>query len=230
MPQSQPKATTPRFGDILPAHQAGTFAKVRSVWHGLRQGAAVPARADLAPVSLGPTLQICFLAERAPGQGARFRLVGRGLNDAYGMDLRAIPLPALVAAPLQRAFAASIDAVFDHAAILFAQYDRADAQTGLRSVMLHPMRDAQGGTTLALGVAAGFEDGAVLGDLMRQRHCAVMPMPTDLDDPFCTDCARRSDDPRGATVRGGPCVDRRATQKGVQSPARPSFTVIKGGK
>ncbi len=207
----------------IPEHHRPDFTAVRAVWQGMRSGNAIPARADLNPMALGDALPICFLAERMPHHGGRFRLVGRDLNDAYDMDLRSIPLPALVAPPLQQTLVANMDCVFDHGRLLFAQYSVPQAaQT--RSLLLQPLQDSYGRTNLALGIAAGFSPGAALGELTIQTQCALLPV-----NSAAQDAKAQEQQPTNvvALSTDRPVWTTPAQRKGTPKPGRPKLHVVR---
>ena len=81
----------PRRSEILfPA-----LREVEAYWSGLRDGRAMPARADVDPRGIQSALEYAFILERiAPGV-ARFRVAGMHLNDLMGMEVRGMPLTAM---------------------------------------------------------------------------------------------------------------------------------------
>ena len=58
-----------------------------SAWRARRSGRALPARADLSPIDLGPLLPQVFMLGRQDGEEL-FRLSGGLLVDLWGRDLR----------------------------------------------------------------------------------------------------------------------------------------------
>jgi len=81
------------FGQPQPGR---ILTEMRAYWASLRQGRAVPARADVTPQGLRGTLDYAFILERVGPGGARFRLAGRHLVDLMGMEVRGMPLCALM--------------------------------------------------------------------------------------------------------------------------------------
>ncbi|MDO9524551.1 MAG: PAS domain-containing protein [Gemmobacter sp.] len=76
--------------------QPAQFERLRGYWEALRDGGALPARAAVDPRGFADLLESSLLIERiAPGM-ARIRLAGMGLSDLLGMDLRGMPLSALI--------------------------------------------------------------------------------------------------------------------------------------
>ena len=81
------------FGSPQPAR---ILAEMRAYWTSLRQGRALPSRADVTPQGLRGALDYAFILERVGPGGARFRLAGRHLVDLMGMEVRGMPLCALM--------------------------------------------------------------------------------------------------------------------------------------
>lgn len=71
---------------------ARVVADLRAYWDELRQGRAVPTRADVQPAGIGDGLDYAFILERIAPGAARFRLAGRHLVDLMGMEVRGMPL------------------------------------------------------------------------------------------------------------------------------------------
>jgi hypothetical protein len=101
-------APTPGRSFDLPA----PLARLRSFWSGLRRGGELPRRVDITPCQIGDLLDCTLLVERiAPGV-ARVRIAGMRLSDLLGMDLRGMPLSALILPGDRAAFAAELEPVF----------------------------------------------------------------------------------------------------------------------
>lgn len=81
------------FGQPQPAR---ILVGMRAYWDSLRQGRAVPARTDVTPLGLQGALDQAFILERVGPGGGRFRLAGRHLVDLLGMEVRGMPLCALM--------------------------------------------------------------------------------------------------------------------------------------
>ena len=74
----------------------GMLAEVRAYWEGLRQGGDLPKRDDIDPRGIAGALENTFLLERVAPGVARFRLAGMQMHDLMGMDVRGMPLTALI--------------------------------------------------------------------------------------------------------------------------------------
>lgn len=72
------------------------IAQVEAYWHGLCQNGDLPTRAALDPRGLTGALPYTFILERiAPGV-ARFRVAGHHLNQLLGMEVRGMPITAML--------------------------------------------------------------------------------------------------------------------------------------
>ncbi len=137
--------------------RAADLSGVRAYWEALRAGALVPARAQVDPRGIESALDIAFLAERiAPGQ-ARLRIAGMRLNDLMCMEVRGMPLSALILPDSRQRFADALEQVFAGPAIVELAL-RAPAKLGLAALdarmLLLPLRDEIGQITRALGALA----------------------------------------------------------------------------
>lgn len=135
-------------------------AEVRAYWMSLRQGRAVPARADITPLGLRSTLEFAFILERVGSGAARFRLAGRHLIDLLGMEARGMPLCAVLNPGYRGRLSDVLETVFQGPQIVemdlvsSGSYGRPEL-TG--KMLLLPLRSDLGDVTRALGclVAAG---------------------------------------------------------------------------
>jgi len=131
--------------------------QVRSYWQGLRQGSAPPLREALDPRGMAQALESSFLLERiAPGL-ARFRIAGMNLHDLIGLDARGMPLSTLFDPPARARMAAVLESVFAAPAVgeIWLQAECGIGRPTLEGrMLLLPVRDAQGQTSMALGCLA----------------------------------------------------------------------------
>lgn len=87
--------------------------EVEAYWHGLRQGPTLPARAQIDPRGLSRALPNVFILERIAPHVVRFRLSGQALAPLLGMDLRGMPLSALLTPDARAEMEPHIAALFD---------------------------------------------------------------------------------------------------------------------
>lgn len=103
-----------QMGAAVPAQ----LAQMEGYWQALRPAdGSLPRRADFDPRGIADLLECALLLERiAPGQ-VRIRLAGMALCDLMGMDLRGMPLSALMVPEARPALAAHLERVFAGPAI-----------------------------------------------------------------------------------------------------------------
>lgn len=146
-----------RLADYDSRPPGRVVAELRDYWWSLRKGRAIPARSDIDPAGLRGTLDFAFVLERIAPGAARFRLAGRHLVDLLGMEVRGMPLCALMNAGSRGRLSDVVEAVFKAPQIAEidlmspAGYGRAEL-TG-RMVIL-PLKSDLGDVTRALGCVA----------------------------------------------------------------------------
>ncbi|MFI0395155.1 PAS domain-containing protein [Paracoccus jiaweipingae] len=139
---------------LTPQTAAGICNRLRDHWCGLRQGAAVPERSQIQPQAIRPLLDYAFILERIAPGAARFRLAGRHLVDLMGMEVRGMPLCAMMNPTSRGRLADILESVFKAPQIAELMLDSpADygrpALTG--RLLLLPLRSDLGDITRALG-------------------------------------------------------------------------------
>lgn len=129
-------------------------AELRSYWEGLRQGRAIPARADVEPRGIRRALDYAFILERIAPGAARFRLAGRHLIDLMGMEVRGMPICAFLNTSSRGRLSDVLETVFRGPQIAEiriespASYGR-PALSG--RILFLPLRSDLGDVTRALG-------------------------------------------------------------------------------
>ena len=137
------------------------LAEVRAYWEGLRGDSGLPRRDQIDPRGIAGALDTVFLLERiAPGV-ARFRLAGMHINDLLGMDVRGMPLSAMIDPMSRPRLAEALEALFAGPAILTLglEAERSVGRPALAGkLILLPLISARGPCDMALGCLA--TDGA----------------------------------------------------------------------
>ena len=154
---------------------------VRAYWDGLRGADLVPHRTLIEPHGLRDALAHVFLIERiAPGL-ARFRLAGTHMTDLMGMEMRGMPLSALLAPASRDGARALVEAVFAGPSIveLALESDRGLARPAVQGRMiLLPVSGDDGVCDRALGCLVTEGDigrGPRRFAIIRQRTETVLP-------------------------------------------------------
>lgn len=137
--------------------RGGSFAglsSLRAYWEALREEGGIPQRAQIDPRGIENALPIAFLAERiAPGIG-RLRVAGSRLNGLMGMEVRGMPISALIDPDSRDGFAAALERVFAGPAIAELSLRGAPgiAQPRLEGrMLLLPLRAMDGSVSRVLG-------------------------------------------------------------------------------
>ncbi|MBU2941595.1 PAS domain-containing protein [Shimia thalassica] len=85
---------------------------IEEYWESLRNTRCVPPRAEVDPRSMQKSLGQAFILERiAPGM-ARFRVAGHLVSDLMGVDVRGMPLSALITPDSRDGFRDVLEQVF----------------------------------------------------------------------------------------------------------------------
>lgn len=150
----------PHEGKLLHLSDHGTaqpehiLHELRSYWDSLRNGRAIPARAEVEPRAIRRTLDYAFILERIAPGAARFRLAGRHLIDLMGMEVRGMPLCALFDTGSRGRLSDVLETVFRGPQIARIRLE-APASYGrpklAGSLLLLPLRSDLGDVTRALG-------------------------------------------------------------------------------
>ena len=139
---------------------SGTRGKEKSLaafvayWSSMRKGHDVPRRTDIDPRGIEALLENAFIAEKiAPGL-ARLRIAGTHLSDLMGMEVRGMPISALIAPEQRDDLAELLVELFDRPAIVKVNLE-SPAGVGRRTLkgtlLLLPLRSDLGDTSRALG-------------------------------------------------------------------------------
>jgi hypothetical protein len=157
--------------------------RVRAYWDGLRGTDLIPRRRLIEPHGLRDALAHVFLIERiAPGQ-ARFRLAGTHLTQVMGMEVRGMPLSAILVPASRDGARALVEAVFAGPSVveLALESDRGLGRPALQGRMiLLPVGDDDENCDRALGCLVTEGDigrGPRRFAITRQRTETVRPRP-----------------------------------------------------
>ncbi|WP_244936010.1 PAS domain-containing protein [Paracoccus siganidrum] len=143
-----------RMADYGRNQPARIVQDLRCYWQSLRRGHAVPARADVEPHGIGRALDHAFILERIAPGAARFRLAGRHLIDLMGMEVRGMPICAVLSPSSRGRFSDVLETVFRAPQLaefrLLARADYARPELTGRMLIM-PLRSDLGDVTRALG-------------------------------------------------------------------------------
>lgn len=150
--------TSDNVVEIGPARARVLFpalGKIEAYWEGLRDGRAMPARAEIDPRGIADVLEFAFVLERVAPGVARIRLAGMHLDDLMAMSVRGMPITAMFLPEARRELQQVIENVLESPAVvrLTLGSDKGFTRPSLDGqMMLLPLRDALGNATRILGV------------------------------------------------------------------------------
>jgi hypothetical protein len=209
--------------------------RVRAYWDGLRGTDLIPRRRLIEPHGLRDALAHVFLIERiAPGQ-ARFRLAGTHLTQVMGMEVRGMPLSAILVPASRDGARALVEAVFAGPSVveLALESDRGLGRPALQGRMiLLPVGDDDENCDRALGCLVTEGDigrGPRRFAITRQRTETVLPRPPV---PPARQAPAFAEDQRAFTPPAHPAPAFSATDPipaGVQPPPRgkPQLRIVR---
>ena len=170
-----------RLADYEAARPDRVLGDLRAYWQSLRQGRAIPARADVEPRGIRRALDFAFILERIAPGAARFRLAGRHLIDLMGMEVRGMPVCSFLNTSSRGRLSDVLESVFRGPQIAEIRLDSPASygRPGLDARMiLLPLRSDLGDVTRALGclIAEGeIGQGPRRFDLIEDREFPVIP-------------------------------------------------------
>jgi hypothetical protein len=133
------------------------LAEVRGYWEGLRKTGDLPRRDEIDPRGIVGALENTFLLERVAPGVARFRLAGMQLHDLMGMDVRGMPLTALIDPAGRSRVSDQLESVFAGPGTMevWLEAERGLGRPALEARMvLLPLTGMRGVVDLALGCLA----------------------------------------------------------------------------
>lgn len=124
-------------------------------WTGLRAGRPVPCRSEVDPRRIEALLPHALMLEHVTDGPPRIRLAGTQPCALMGMDLRGMPLTAMLEPGARDRFAALAGGVFDGPAVLDCDLATGDDGLPLRArLLMLPLTSDKGAVTRALACLA----------------------------------------------------------------------------
>lgn len=143
-----------RLTDHDPGRPGRVVAALRRHWEMLRGPRPVPDRADVTASGLDAALDYAFILERIGPGTARLRLAGRHLIDLMGMEVRGMPISALLNPGYRGRMSDVLESVFQAPQIaelyLFSQQTEFSPALPARMLLL-PLKSDLGDITRILG-------------------------------------------------------------------------------
>ena len=139
--------------DYQPEMGFAPIAQVEAYWEALRGGRLLPKRSEVDPRGLENNLEHAFILERIAPCVARIRIAGSHLGALMGMEVRGMPLTALLTPDARAVLSEKIEEVCQMPAVCNLRLS-ADGSTGrpaLEARMLLPMKSDLGDVSRVLG-------------------------------------------------------------------------------
>lgn len=136
---------------------AGDFRQlqeVRAYWEATRQNGRLPRRDDINPRGMASALEQVFLVEQIAPNHGRLRLAGMAISDLLGMDVRGMPITALLEPVARAKLSEALGGLFrgDHILDLWLEAERGIGRPALMArMLLLPLIGSHGEPDLALG-------------------------------------------------------------------------------
>ncbi|MFN3210902.1 MAG: PAS domain-containing protein [Roseovarius sp.] len=166
-------------GPLPKDRQDAELRRFVAYWSRMRRDGDVPLRTEIDPRGIESLLSNAFIAEKvAPGL-ARLRIAGTHLSDVMGMEVRGMPLSALIAPEDRARLADAVVELFERPAQLRIELA---ASGGIRraalsaTLVILPLRSDLGDIARALGC---FVTTGTIGATPRRFKivdCAVTPL------------------------------------------------------
>lgn len=129
--------------------------QLMAYWLRLKHGREIPRRGDILPSDMTDFIDAACIIEKTPNGGARFRVAGQTFGDLLDMDVRGMPVHAIIAQNARAQFDHILSQVFlDTTKVSFALEARATYDYPLQKAcfMALPLLDEVGTLTRAICV------------------------------------------------------------------------------
>ena len=127
--------------------------EVRAYWEAMRKDGRLPRRDDINPRGMASALEQVFLVEQIAPNHGRLRLAGMAISDLLGMDVRGMPITALLEPVARAKLSEALGGLFrgDHILDLWLEAERGIGPPLLARMLLLPLIGTHGEPDLALG-------------------------------------------------------------------------------
>ena len=171
------------LADKLRAKWCRPLQQVEAYWEAMRGGRTVPPRSEIDPRGIETALEFAFIAEQVAPTHARLRIGGTHLCDLMGMEVRGMPLSAMIV-PVSRArLAPALEEVFAtpaRAELSLIAEKRLGKPALSGRLLLLPLADDFGDVNRALGC---FVPGGPIGRAPRRFEIVQADISALADRP-----------------------------------------------
>lgn len=163
--------------------------EVRAYWEAMRKDSRLPKRDDINPRGMASALEQVFLVEQIAPNHGRLRLAGMAISDLLGMDVRGMPITALLEPVARARLSEALGGLFRGEQILdlWLEAERGIGRPPLMArMLLLPLIGSHGEPDLALGCFCTKGD---VGRAPRRFTISRMlrePLPATAADHFAS--------------------------------------------
>lgn len=128
--------------------------EVRAYWEATRKNGQLPRRDDINPRGMASALEQVFLIEQIAPNHGRLRLAGMAISDLLGIDVRGMPVTALLEPVARAKLSEALGGLFrgEHILDLWLEAERGIGRPPLLGrMLLLPLIGSHGEPDLALG-------------------------------------------------------------------------------
>ncbi|MCL5775716.1 PAS domain-containing protein [Limibaculum sp. FT325] len=133
---------------------------LEAYWQDLRAGRACPYRAEVDPRDIPSKIGHLFILEDVGLGNMRFRICGTALADSFGMELRGMPVGAIMDIGARQSLIELLRETLAEPGVGHARMRRADGRHEAWEIVFLPLRSDNGRVDRVIGALHCLEDGA----------------------------------------------------------------------
>jgi len=199
---------------------------LESYWQDLRAGRAWPFRAEVDPRDIPSKIGHLFILEDLGLGNVRFRICGTALADAFGMELRGMPVGAIMELGARQSLTELLRETLAEPGVGHARLRRADGRKEAWEILFLPLRSDSGRVDRVIGALHCLEETVIRAGEPPLRFTidAMSITPVEVTAEACESTAFGggfAEAPTAFTALGA------MTPRG---PRRPGLVAISGGR
>lgn len=131
---------------------------LESYWQDLRAGRACPYRAEVDPRDIPSKIGHLFILEDLGCGNIRFRISGTALTDAFGMELRGMPVGSIMAFGARQSLTELLRETLAEPGVGQARLSRSEGRAEAWEIVLLPLRSDNGRIDRLIGALHCLEE------------------------------------------------------------------------
>lgn len=135
---------------------------LEAYWQDLRAGRACPYRAEVDPRDIPSKIGHLFILEDLGCGNIRFRISGTALTDAFGMELRGMPVGSIMEFAARQSLTELLRETLAEPGVGQARLSRSEGRAEAWEIVLLPLRSDNGRIDRLIGALHCLEDQASL--------------------------------------------------------------------